>query len=111
MGAAIIFGLVRTLQWAAYFHLLGSESFCAPALYSRVLGYNNLFIALSSDFVPYMFTSLLVRSPSSSHASYYFTVKLLVLVVFIASSAAFCVCLTRSERARPAPLPYGTSNA
>ena len=61
MLAAIIFGLLRTLQWGAYYFLLGDPVHVSPSYYSRVLGYNNLAIALVSDITPYGLIAIIVR--------------------------------------------------
>eukprot|EP00966_Prymnesium_polylepis_P042539 988191-Prymnesium_polylepis.2 len=62
MLAAIVFGLLRTLQWGAYYYLLGDPHHVSPTYYSRVLGYNNLAIALVSDITPYGLTAIIVRA-------------------------------------------------
>ena len=104
MGAAVVFGLVRTLQWGAYFHFLGNEAHYAASYYSRVLGYNNLVIAAVSDFIPYGFTALLSHSAHASHAGMYAAMKSVALGAFILAAGGFCLFLRHDERARPAPL-------
>jgi len=107
MGGAIVFGLVRTLQWGAYFHFLGNEAHYPPAYYSRVLGYNSLVIAAVSDFVPYGFAAVLAATAPESHAGLYAGVKSLTLALFLVAAGAFCVFLRRVDtpRARPDPMP------
>ena len=53
LAGALVFGPARCLQWACYFQFLGDEVRYPPAVTGRVLGYNNLAIAIVGDVMPY----------------------------------------------------------
>ena len=49
---------MRTMQWACYFHALAVAPRYPQPLSGRILGYNNVMIALLSDTLPYFLTAL-----------------------------------------------------
>ena len=98
MVAAVLFGLVRTSQWASFFHLLADSEQVAPSLYSRVLGYNLLAIAAVSDLVPFVVIACIERS-RSDHEPLYLVAKLSFLLVLLVTSGAFTVHLKLASSA------------
>ena len=49
-GAAVLFGPMRTLQWASFYRIVGANvDLYEPAAVGRTLGYNGLVIALVGD--------------------------------------------------------------
>ena len=53
LAAALLFGPVRCLTWACYFHFLSTESRYPPGLSARAMGYNNVVIAIVGAAGPY----------------------------------------------------------
>lgn len=52
LGTALLFGPVRTIQWACYFHYL---SHCYPPdILGRLIGYGNIIIATFGDLLPWV---------------------------------------------------------
>ena len=96
LGAAIVFGLLRTLQWGAYFYALSDRTHIRGALYARVLGYNNLAIAIVSDLLPYTFAAMVLNS--DNHAALYFATKLGILLLFMVATSSFYYYLYWAER-------------
>ncbi|KAL1515167.1 hypothetical protein AB1Y20_004235 [Prymnesium parvum] len=58
LAAALLFGFVRTLQWAAYFHFVANDQYYAEELTGRAVGYNGLVVALLSDGMPYVLAAV-----------------------------------------------------
>jgi len=58
LGAALLFGPARCLQWACYFQFLADEKRYPPHLTGRALGYNNVAIGLIADAMPSLLTFL-----------------------------------------------------
>ena len=97
--AAFIFGPMRTMQWACYFHALAVAPRYPQALSGRVLGYNNVVIALLSDTLPFFLTALTAGDDStttSEQAWRYAFVRICLLLPVIATSALLAHELRRS---------------
>eukprot|EP00327_Prymnesium_parvum_P010562 CAMPEP_0184381712 /NCGR_PEP_ID=MMETSP0007-20130409/5736_1 /TAXON_ID=97485 /ORGANISM="Prymnesium parvum, Strain Texoma1" /LENGTH=529 /DNA_ID=CAMNT_0026727433 /DNA_START=23 /DNA_END=1612 /DNA_ORIENTATION=+ len=90
IGAAVVFGLLRTMQWSIYFDILSNEKFVHRSYYSRVFGYNSLIIAGISDFLPYALTDFIIRSPTDQHATLYFANKLGIALAFATAATVYC---------------------
>lgn len=88
--AALIFGPMRTMQWACYFHALAVAPRYPQAVAGRVLGYNNVVIALLSDTLPYFLTALTAgdeTTTQSEEAWRYAFVRICLLLPVLGSSA------------------------
>jgi len=90
--AAMIFGPMRTLQWACYFHALAVAPRYPQHLAGRVLGYNNVVIALLSDTLPYALSAVIAggeaEPAASDEAMRYAMVRLALLAPMLASTVA-----------------------
>ena len=62
-AGALLFGPVRTLQWACYFHFLAKPSRYPASLTGRLLGYSNLVIAVVGDLCPYLLSIYVSGGP------------------------------------------------
>jgi len=95
--AAMLFGPMRTLQWACYFHALAVAPRYPQHLAGRVLGYNNVVIALLSDTLPYALSAVVASGDSEPSASVealrYALVRVALLVPMLASSGALAFTL------------------
>ena len=92
--ATILFGPMRTLQWACYFNALAVAPRYPQEAAGRVLGYNNVVIALLSDTIPIWLTSFIVSpyhgvDPTPEiQASRYSTIRFLLLLPVLLSTVA-----------------------
>ena len=96
--AALIFGPIRTLQWASYFLFLEQPDRYPPAKLGRMIGYGNLIIALVGDGPP---TAL---KAFASHADSFDRYELIhgVLTAVLGCCIAFPLRLARDIRQREA---------
>lgn len=100
-AAAILFGAVRTLQWAAYFAFLADERLYPESLRGRALGYNTLALAALSDTLPFFLTLLVDRDTwGGSQPGRYAVVKAALQLLFLPASIGFPVWLRQEARRR-----------
>ena len=99
--ATILFGPMRTLQWACYFNALAVAPRYPQEVAGRVLGYNNVVIALLSDTIPVWLTTFIVSpyhgaDPTPEvQASRYQTIRFVLLLPVLVSTAAIVVIMRR----------------
>ena len=108
--AALIFGPARTLQWACYFHALAVAPRYAQQLVGRILGYNNVAIALLSDTLPYGLTAFVAGAGAEldGQAWRYACVRVVLVLPVLGASVNLYRVLSREERQRSAASePHG----
>ena len=83
-AAALLFGPVRTFQWACYFHLLSQPTRYSPRVVGRLLGYGNVVIAVAGDILPYALTQYVHKESLGlqrmAKRYFYITLALTILV-------------------------------
>lgn len=95
MVATLLFGPMRTLQWACYFNCLAVAPRYPQAVAGRVLGYNNVVIALVSDTIPFALTSYISHDDAEDAVEImrYGHIRVLLILPVIASAAILAVVL------------------
>ena len=92
---------MRTLQWACYFNALAVAPRYPKEVAGRVLGYNNVVIALLSDTIPVWLTTFIVSpyhgaDPTPEvQASRYQTIRFVLLLPVLVSTAAIVVIMRK----------------
>lgn len=86
------------LQWACYFHALAVAPRYPQHLAGRVLGYNNVAIALTSDVLPYFLTRFVAGGDhvTSGEKEWGYAWVRTLLVLPVAASSAFLAHELRS---------------
>jgi hypothetical protein len=88
------------LQWACYFHALAVAPRYPQHLSGRILGYNNIVIALLSDTLPYFLTKLVAGGDGTTkveEAWVYAWVRMVLFLPVIFSGAFLAYELRRIE--------------
>jgi len=95
--AVIIFGPMRTLQWASFYRIVGANAeLYDPAAVGRTLGYNGLVIAVIGDALsPVLMGIAQGGTGDADEETRYTIVKVFLLCVLLPISAALPIYLRR----------------
>jgi len=101
--AVVIFGPMRTLQWASFYRIVGANvELYDPSSVGRTLGYNGLLIAIIGDaLAPVLMSFAQASSGPADEENRYMIVKIVLLCILGPISASLPIYLRRISAKPP----------